>query len=396
MTGARPPNDALTDVRALFPGASHQVYLDVAVRGLLARPVREVVDRYLDMRMMGTGQKDDLRAFAERARASFARFIGAEPGDVALVKNVSEGLNMFASSLPWQAGDNVVVCQDLEHPANAILWHNLRRLRGIEVRTVPQDEGRLPSERMAAAIDGRTRVVTVPHVSFAPGFITDLAPITRAARAHGALVLVDAAQSVGALAIDVATLGADALAVATQKCLLAFYGFGFLWVRPGVAAGLSPVHAARYGLDLGAGAHETALGTEDLRFHAGARRFDLGNFNYLGAAAAEASLALLHAIGPPAIEAHLRGLAARLADGLLALGLPVAGGPGGPHLGHIVSVGQAGGGRHDTADDPAMNRLYERLTAGGVRLSIRRGVLRMSLGIYNDDSDVERVLALLS
>jgi selenocysteine lyase/cysteine desulfurase len=249
---------------------------------------------------------------------------------------------------------------------------------------------------MAAAIDGRTRVVTVPHVSFAPGFITDLAPITRAARAHGALVLVDAAQSVGALAIDVATLGADALAVATQKCLLAFYGFGFLWVRPGVAAGLSPVHAARYGLDLGAGAHETALGTEDLRFHAGARRFDLGNFNYLGAAAAEASLALLHAIGPPAIEAHLRGLAARLADGLLALGLPVAGGPGGPHLGHIVSVGQAGGGRHDTADDPAMNRLYERLTAGGVRLSIRRGVLRMSLGIYNDDSDVERVLALLS
>jgi selenocysteine lyase/cysteine desulfurase len=93
-----------------------------------------------------------------------------------------------------------------------------------------------------------------------------------------------------------------------------------------------------------------------------------------------------------AIEAHVRGLAARLAEGLLALGLPVAGGPPGPHLAHIVAVGTTGGGDHDTADDPATNDLYRHLIERGVCLSVRNGLLRMSVGVYNDRSDIERVL----
>ena len=126
----------------------------------------------------------------------------------------------------------------------------------------------------------------------------------------------------------------------------------------------------------------------------GSRGFDLGNFNYLGARAAEAALTLITDVGVESIEAHVRALAGTLASGLLDLGLPVAGGPPGPHLGHIVSVGRSGGGHHDTADDPAMNELHEHLTANGVRLSIRRGVLRMSVGVYNDDTDVDRVIEL--
>ena len=90
----------------------------------------------------------------------------------------------------------------------------------------------------------------------------------------------------------------------------------------------------------------------------------------------------------------MKSLAAQLATGLLELGLPVAGGAPGEHLAHIVSVGESGGGRHYTADDPKMNELYDQLTRNGVRLSIRRGVLRMSLGIYNDEADVDRVVNL--
>jgi hypothetical protein len=71
----------------------------------------------------------------------------------------------------------------------------------------------------------------------------------------------------------------------------------------------------------------------------------------------------------------------------------VAGGVPGPHLGHIVAVGQSGGGHHDTADDPAMNDLYRHLVARGVHLSVRKGVLRMSLGLYNDISDIDRTVA---
>ncbi|MCK5653271.1 MAG: aminotransferase class V-fold PLP-dependent enzyme, partial [Gemmatimonadetes bacterium] len=256
------------------------------------------------------------------------------------------------------------------------------------------DEGRVPVERMVAAMDERTRLVTVPTVTFSPGFITDVETLSREAHDRGVLVLVDAAQSIGALRTDVRELDVDGLTVATQKSLLSLYGFGFLYVRRELADSMIPGHVARYGIDLGPDAHETALGGEDLRYQPGARRFDLGNYNYLGAAAALSALDLIASLGIDKIENHVRRLAARLAEGLLLLGLPVAGGPPGPHLAHIVAVGQSGGGRHYTADDPAMNELHGHLTEGGVHLSIRRGVLRMSVAVYNNDEDVDRVIEL--
>jgi cysteine desulfurase/selenocysteine lyase len=224
--------------------------------------------------------------------------------------------------------------------------------------------------------------------------VTDVRAVADAAHAHDALLLVDAAQSVGALACRVEELGIDALAVAAQKCLLSLYGFGYLYVRRTLAESLTPAHVARYGMDLGTDAGETARSDGDLPYAAGARRFDLGNYNYLGARASEAALTLITDIGVDTIEAHVRPLAARLAEGLLALGLPVAGGSPGAHLAHIVAVGESGGGHHDSADDPELNALYQHLTAAGVRLSIRRGVLRMSLAVYNNEADVDRVLAL--
>ena len=245
-------------------------------------------------------------------------------------------------------------------------------------------------------MDERTALVTIPHVSFSPGFVTDVRAVSDAAHRHGSLLVVDAAQSIGALGCDVEELGIDALGVATQKNLLGFYGLGFLYVRRALAESLIPSHVARYGMDLGAEAGETARSAEHrLPYAPGARRFDLGNYNYLGAVAAEASLKLISSIGVDRIERHLRALAARLAEGLLELDLPVAGGSPGPHLGHIVAVGHSGGGHHDTADDPAMNDLYQHLTANGVHLSIRKGILRMSLGLYNDVSDVDRTLELV-
>lgn len=380
------------DVRALFPGAERQVYLDVAARGLVPTPVRDAVDAHLRVRMLEGGDKDGLWALVDDARSRFAALVGADPDEIAITKNVSEGLNLFATSLPWTAGDNVVVCPGVEHPNNIYLWYNLRRMHGIEVRTVAPVDGRVPVEDVAMAVDDRTRVVTVPSISFAPGFVTDVQAVARAARRAGALTLVDGAQSVGALATDVRALGIDGLAVASQKCLLSVYGFGFLYVRRVVADRLHPAHVARYGIDLG-DADETAFAADgDLTYKAGALRFDVGNYNYLGAAAVAASLRLLEAWGMAEVEAHVRGLARTLAEGFLELGLPVVGGVPGPDLAHIVSVGRTGGGGHYDAEDPAMNDLRAHLLADGVVHSIRRGVLRFSVGVYNDETDIRRTL----
>lgn len=380
--------------RRHFPGAEKSVYMDVSLRGLLGRPTRMAVDRFLEARMGGDLEKSEMFATVERGRAAFADMIGADPLEIAYTKNVSEGINLIATSMEWRPGDNVILCPELEHPNNVFPWHNVARRQGVEVRSVLPRDGHVPVERMVDAMDARTRLVTAPTVSFSPGFITDVRTLADACRQRDVFLLLDAAQSVGVLQTDVRELGADALTVATQKGLLAFYGMGFLFVRRAVAERMTPASLARFGVHFEDDAHETALADEGFAYARGARRFELGNYNYLGATAAEASMKMLLALDVRRIEAHVRGLARRLAAGLLELGLPVCGGPPGDHLGHIVAVGESGGGRHYTADDPAMNRLHAHLSAHGVRLSIRRGVLRFSLHLYNNGADVDRVLEL--
>jgi cysteine desulfurase/selenocysteine lyase len=383
------------DVRAQFPGAHDKVYLNIAETGLIPLVSAAAANAYVQHALMGAGDKTAYRESVERCREDLAHLLGAHPDEVAITKNVSEALNLFASSLPWKAGDNVVFCPELEHPNNVFLWYNLRKLKGIDVRAIEPRDGHVPVDAFAAAIDERTALVTVPHVSFSPGFVTEVRTIADAAHAKHALVLVDAAQSIGAIECDVEKLGIDALAVATQKNLLAFYGFGFLYARRMIAESLIPAHVARYGMDLGVDAGETARSRgEHLPYAPGARRFDLGNYNYLGARVAETSLQLIRSIGVRRIQQHLHALAVRLVEGLLELNLPVAGGPPGPHLGHIVAVGHSGGGHHDTADDPTMNALYRHLSSHNVHLSIRKGVLRMSLGLYNNIADIDRTLEL--
>lgn len=380
------------EFRALFPGAQKQVYLNIAAAGLVPTTGRDAVAAYVDDRVMGTANKDLLREQVDETRDMLADAIGADSDEIGITKNVSEGLNLFASSLTWEAGDNIVVCPELEHPNNIFLWYNLERRVGAEVRAIPPADGRMPIEAMVAAMDERTRVVTFPTISFAPGFVTDIPPLVQAARRVGALTLADGAQSVGAQVTDVHELGIDALAVATQKCLLALYGYGFLYVRREVAEELVPIHVARYGIDLH-GAHETAYTAGPIKYLPGARRFDVGNYNYLGMTAARVSLGLINEVGVDRIESHVQSLASRLATGLYELGLPVVGGAAGTDLAHIVSVGTIGGGRHYTADDPEINDLHDHLKSRDMVFSLRSGVLRFSVGAYNDESDIDRVLS---
>jgi selenocysteine lyase/cysteine desulfurase len=236
-------------------------------------------------------------------------------------------------------------------------------------------------------------MVSVSTVTFSPGFRTEVEKLGRACRKHDVLLLVDAAQSAGVLHTDVAQSHVDALAVSTQKGLLGLYGMGFLYCRREWAERLQPAYLARFGVDLGEGAHEASMGNDEYKLAKGARRFDLGNYNFPAVAATEASLGELLAIGTANIEAYVGGLARALAQGFLDLGLPVSGGAPGPHLAHIVTVGKMSADHYGTGDD-LFNRLYAHLEQNRVKLSIRRGMLRFSLHLYNNADDVARVLEL--
>ena len=145
------------DVRALFPGVRDKTYLNVPVCGLVPQPVADAGRAHIDERMWGSGDKTEFQAAVGRARELMAALLGADAEELAITKNVSEALNLFASSLPWEAGQNVVLCPDLEHPNNVFLWYNLRKLRGIEVRTVDPDAGRNDDEYVVIDWKGPSR-----------------------------------------------------------------------------------------------------------------------------------------------------------------------------------------------------------------------------------------------
>jgi cysteine desulfurase/selenocysteine lyase len=116
------------DIRAQFPGAQDKVYLNIAETTLIPLRTAAAAQAFVADALNGTGDKPAYRESVERCREGIASLLGAEPDEVAITKNVSEGLNLLASSLTWRAGDNVVFCPELEHPNNVFLWYNLRTL----------------------------------------------------------------------------------------------------------------------------------------------------------------------------------------------------------------------------------------------------------------------------
>ncbi len=390
----KPISDPMIEARSHFPALERWTYLDLGGRGVLSREVRAALDAHLDERTFNGLDKDLMFQRTEQVRGQFAQLINASSDEIAYTKNVSEGLNMIATGFDWKPGDNVILCPELEHPNNIYPWLNMQRY-GLETRFINHRDGHMPVDEMIAAIDAGTRVLTVSTVTFSPGFRTDVDKLGRACKDRGVLFLVDAAQSAGVLHTDVVQSNIDALAVSTQKGLLGLYGMGFLYIRRDWAERMKPAYLARFGVDLGGSdIHESDVGDHAFKFMPAARRFDLGNYNYLGVTAANAALEFLLRLGTRNIEAHSVGAARALAQGFLDLGLPVCGGNPGAHLAHTVTVGEYGTGGDKGAADERMNKLYQHLLENRVKLSMRRGVLRFSFHVYNNMDDVDKVLEL--
>lgn len=384
--------DKIAEARALYPGTERSTYLNTASRGLMSLRTRAAVEWILDGQVDGNASGEAWKPVFEGARERFARLIGAAPSEVALTKNVSEGMNAIVNALPWQPGDNVVLCPDVEHPNNIYMSYNLRP-RGATVKEVPSRDLDIDAERMIEAIDDRTRLVIVSSVTFTPGLRTEIEPIGRACRERGVFFLVDAVQAAGVLDTNVDAACIDGLAVSTAKGLCGLYGGGLLYCRQAWIPELKPVYLARHSIDLG-DAHESEMGGDENSLWNDARRFEIGHSNGAAFAAVDASLQTLLEIGVENIEAHATGLAERLRNGLEQLGLPVTRTPEGRRPTHIVTVGALGdGGPHSTSDE-RLNRVAAHLQANRVTFSIRRGQLRFATHLYSSTGDIERVLDL--
>lgn len=372
--------DPFDYARSRFPGTSEQAYLDVASRSLIPESALAITQQHLQDRIMGRVDKKKYFESIEEARSRFARLIGAQDCEVALTKNVSEGLNILAASLEWAPGDEVLLCSEIEHPNNVYSWRNQER-RGAVILDLPADHGEFPTDSVVVRLRSARppRVLAVSTTSFRPGFRTDLRTLGDECERAGVLLIVDGAQSVGVTHLDVNLVKISALAASTQKGLCALYGMGFLYVRRELAEMLKPAQLARFGVEI-SGAHEADYDPGPIVFRRGALRFDLGNYNFLAAKLANDSMAILETCGTQAIDAHVTNLADMLSEGLIAAGLPVMSPKYGPRS-HIVCIKMVGGSERAES-------LQKFLARDGVQAAVRGHMVRFSIHFYNNVQDI--------
>ncbi|MEJ7797123.1 MAG: aminotransferase class V-fold PLP-dependent enzyme [Solirubrobacteraceae bacterium] len=350
--------------RAQFPVLERLAYLNAGTCGPLPGPAVGVAAKVLEesARSGRAGMYfEQMLALAAQRRAAYGALLNARAEDVALTTSTSEGIVRVLAGLELRPGDEILT-SDEEHPGLLGPLAAARAQRQISVRAVPL-------EQIADAVSPATRLVACSHVSWVNG---RLAPDVSALDVP---VLLDGAQGAGAVPVDVVSLGCAFYAAPGQKWLCGPVGTGLLWVSPDWGERLPATGPTYMNLE------DPSAGL-DARPSAGAARHDASAQSLEAAVAAATAFVLLASTGWDELHERAATLSETLARSLAERGRQVA-----PRdRTTLVSW-------HD--DDPPATK--ERLAAAGIviRDLPGTGLLRASVGAWNDESDLQRLLAAL-
>jgi selenocysteine lyase/cysteine desulfurase len=357
----------LADLRQQFPILERHAYLNAGTDGPLPAAAVQAAAAELQ-RETRDGRTpahfEHRRELEATLRASYADLLGCKGDEVALTTCTSEGVSLVVAGLALGPGEEILTSRD-EHPGLLGALQTARELTGVSIRAVALEE-------LPRSLAANTRLIACSHVSWVDGSI---APATLAEVSEEVPVLFDGAQGVGAVPLDVHALGADAYAGSGQKWLCGPDGLGMLYVSPRLHERLRVTRRGYSNLedpDAGLAA----------RLHPDARRFDCFALSAEALACALASLRVLADAGWSEVHTRARLLAERLAARLSDRGRDIA--PRGPTT--LVSFSSA---------DPPGERL--RLAGRGVlvRDIPNRALLRASVGAWNDESDLDRLVRAL-
>jgi L-cysteine/cystine lyase len=356
---------SLSALRAEFPVLGRLAYLNAGTDGPLAARAVAAADRELQRELEQGRAKDHFERRGELTdslRAAYARTLACDPADVALTTSTTEGIAQTIGGLALGAADEIVT-SDEEHPGLLGALAAARELHGVQIREVPLSQ-------VAEASGPRTRLVACSHVGWMSGCLApaELADLD-------VPVLLDGAQGVGAVEVDVGALGCDAYAGAGQKWLCGPDGTGMLYISPGRLERLAVPRRGYPNLA------DPDAGLEAL-VHEDARRLDTLSLNAETVACALAAVDVLESAGWAAVHERARSLARSLAE-------------------QLAERGRQPAPRDDTtlvsfpSPDPEAER--ERLAAQRVivRNIPSRPWLRASVGAWNDEGDLDRLLEAL-
>jgi selenocysteine lyase/cysteine desulfurase len=363
-------------VRGEFPILAHTTYLNSCSQGALSHRVRAAYEEYLDGWDANGAEWAVWVERADAARAAFARLLKADPAELAVTTSVTQGVSGIVSALDLKARPKIVI-SEYEFPTVGQIAH-AQELRGAEVVHVrPADDGSIPLEPFAEAIDERTALVCCTTVSYRTGHRHDVAEIARLAHEAGAYCLADSYQAIGAVDFDARALGVDFVTGGTVKYLLGSSGLGFLYVRRELHERLLPSQTGWF-----ADEDIFQMDISDYSPAADARRFDAGTPPVPNIYAGIAGMSIVEEAGTAATEEHVAGLATRLIDGAEELGA------------HVVTPR---GARSPLVciESTDVDALVAALAEESIVCSERDSNLRVSLHLYNVEEDVDRLLGAL-
>ena len=322
----------------------------------------------------------------EAARATVARFLGAgDPHEVVFVRGTTEAINLVAGAWgPANLGEGAeVLVTEMEHHSNIVPWQLLCERTGARLRVVPVTEA---GELEPFEIGPRTRLVALTHVSNVLGTVNPIAEIATRARAAGALVLVDGAQGVQHLPVDVAELGCDFYAFSAHKAF-GPTGIGALWARRELLESMPPWQ--------GGGGMIASVSFAGTTYAGVPERFEAGSPNTAGAVGLAAALDYLSQVGPGEVARHEHELLVHATEALDAIpGIRVLGRA--PHKAGVLSFVLDGIHAHDLGT--ILDREGVAVRAGhhcAQPLMDRYGIpatVRASFALYNTHGDVDALV----
>ncbi len=400
---------SIEEIRKDFPILdSGIIYMDSAATSLTPEPVLNAVQEYYRNYNANVGRGvHRLTQIAsqkyEDAHRKVAKFIGAKPQEIIFTKNTTEGINIVASGIGLKKGDKVVFSL-WEHHSNLLPWIRAKNKFGVELEVVKPIEGKdktrceLEVSDFEEVIDERTKIVAITHVSNALGVMLPVREISRLCRENNTLLLVDAAQSVPHMPVDVNDLGCDFLAFSGHK-MLGPTGTGGLAVREELMEEIEP-------LTVGGGAVEDASFV-DYSLTGTYERFESGTPNIAGALGLGAAVEYLEKIGMEKVKAGEEKLGKQLIEGLQEMDqIEIYGyGSEGFELGRrigTVSFTVQGMNSNDVAI--RLDREAGIIVRSGHHCCIplmkylgldAEGTVRASVYLYNTEAEVERFLEVV-
>ena len=363
-------------VRDSFPVAEELAYLNNAAVGPLSAPVRDALHRYADNKMLRRELVANGEAVAG-ARSRFARLFGADEDELAFLYSTSDAENIVVNAMDWRPGDNVVV-DELHFVTTFVLYRELERRAGVELRIIPSRDGVVSVEDFAAQTDDRTRLLSVAWVSNRNGFRYDIPALADLAHSHGAYLFADAVQAWGTFPTNLHDEKVD------FAC-----GNGYKWLHADF--GCAPFYVRREHLDWlvpdrhGHGQVAERLPGHQFRLDASAGKFEYASLAFGPVVAMDAALEFIEPIGFDRIARHTHALAAGLREDAAALGMRMFTPPKNPS--NIVSF-------HHGLDHA---QLSQALDAEGVAVTFQEEgrLLRAGIAMYNNRDDVDRLLGVI-